>query len=146
MLDRKLNKNNPFDWVVTQATNWPDFSLEEFAKRFLLSINEAKIIWLSAPQFQEDFCRNRLSERKERGASGVGAKIWLRRRYNLSEEEIEAVFADIWNNPSDQISNIFLQIITPERIAKSQLTSDAQQELAGLLKQYGLAEYPSVTP
>ncbi len=130
-------EDNPFDWLKTEVTNNPDFSVVEFAKRFSLSTFSAKTIWMSCPQSHENICRRRITDSKSLGQSDDITKSWLRRRYKLSEGELEDIFTDIWNNPSDQISTKFTDILNVERIADSKLTSKAKRELAELQLRYG---------
>jgi hypothetical protein len=134
---RSQNRDNPFDWINTEILDYSNFSVTELAQRFSLSESSAKIIWITCPKFQEDFCRNRIIASKARGGNTYGNKIWLGRRFDLLEDELEAIFSDIWDNPNDQISTKFLEIMNVERIANSQLTSDAKRELAELMTKYG---------
>ncbi len=142
MGDREMKtqskEENPFEsmkTIISSGAENPPFI--EFRTRFSLSESEVKVVWMTCPEFQEGFCRERITASKHRGGSVYGNKHWLSRRYKLSEQELEAIFRDIWNNPKEKTSSKFLAILSSERIAESQCTQNAKMELRALKIKYG---------
>ncbi|MGR3616267.1 MAG: hypothetical protein ACU0BB_09510 [Paracoccaceae bacterium] len=105
-------------------------------KKFGLNNLEAKTVWLSCPEFQEKFSRERIQGSKSRGAKPYGSQIWLKRRFKLSDAELEHIFDDLWACAEGQKSTRFMELMTPERIAEGHLTDTAQRALRDLQSQY----------
>ncbi|MEL7486015.1 MAG: hypothetical protein AAGJ87_02240, partial [Pseudomonadota bacterium] len=117
----------------------------ECGKADIVDVEEgvAKAIWLACPQFQESFCRKRITTAKRRGFDAYGSRNWLKRRFTLSKEELTVIFSAFWTNPAEMPSSAFFEILTIERIAESQLTPYYQEAVKRLLAAHGYAEGPA---
>ena len=131
------NSSNPFDHTKNAILAGSDDNLiETLEKKFNLTSDEAKIIWLSCPEFQEQFSRERIQESKSRGAKRYGKEAWFKRRFKLTEMELKYIFEDLWVNLNGKYSERFIKTLTRERIAKTQLTDDAQKILLDLQSRF----------
>ncbi|WOE75216.1 hypothetical protein [Alterisphingorhabdus coralli] len=129
----------PYDYIRAKLDKGERYSSEmaaEIKDRFSLSSLGAKSLWLSTPEFQEEYCRNRIKDSQERGGSEYGNRHWLKRNFNLSEAELDEIFFDIWNNPKDRVSTKFLDALTPERIAETQLVDEGRQAVKDIQNRF----------
>lgn len=65
--------------------------------------------------------------------------MWLKRRFKLSDAELEYIFDDLWSCSDGQISKRFMEVMIPERIAKGHLTETAQNALNELQSRFSPA-------
>ena len=127
---------NPFNCMKKMILDDIDSPAIKLREKYSLSNLGAKSVWLSCPEFQERFCRKRIHGSKARGGSEYGNKHFLKRRYKLTEHELDLIFRDIWNSPSNQISSVFMSIMTVDKIAEVHLTKRAQSELSDIKEKY----------
>lgn len=133
------NRSNPFVFAKHSVISGSDEPLVKvLMEDFGLSNLEAKTIWLSCPEFQEQFSRRRIQGSKSRGAKPYGSQIWLKKRFKLSDAELEYIFDDLWACSDGQTSERFMEMMTPERIAKGHLTENAQNALIELRSRFPL--------
>lgn len=131
------NFKNPFVYAKYSVTSDLDEPLViVLMKNFGLSNLEAKTIWLSCPEFQEQFSRRRIQGSKSRGAKPYGSQIWLKKRFKLSDVELEYIFSDLWACSDGKTSERFMEVMTPERIAKGHLTETAQNAFIELRSRF----------
>ena len=132
-----MRETNPFSYAAENISKLDSLSIvKNLEEEFGLTKLEAKTVWLSCPEFQESFCRKRTQACKEKGHTAQGVKMWLKRRFKLNEDEAIKLFEGFWFNKCDEANKLFLDVITVDRIAKSQLTYDAQNALLKLKKRY----------
>ena len=137
---------NPFEGMRTLVLQGQDnrLFLHEFIKKFPITYDEAKVIWVSCPEMHERLCRERImgmrsaNERLQRTGREFIGKKWLQRRYKLTDQEVDIIYADICKNPESAMSERFFELVTVERIAQTTLTCEARTELIRLQDRFSI--------
>lgn len=131
-----MSNLNPFDFAKQSAEQDSGVHVVmTLIHDFGLSNLEAQAVWLGCPEIQAQLAKDRISGSKERGGAAYGSQMWLKRRFNLSESELDYIFDELWNDETAQPVR-FLEVMTAERIAEGQLTEIGRDALAQLKRKF----------
>lgn len=99
-----------------------------FSLRYDISPGVEKCLWLTSPDFEESFIRNRIKAAIERNGSRAGHYILTRRRYQITEEQAKDLVNDIWDNPNT-VSEVFHKLLDREKLIECRISEDARNEV-----------------
>ena len=109
----------------------------DFAKRYGLSAGDVKCLWMISPGFEERFIRQRIADAAARGAAHYGQCRYVKRRYNLTKEQVERLVDDMWNNPNT-VSKVFNEVLDQEKLLQCLLDEEHQERVLQIRADYNI--------